>query len=269
MEPVTVQRGDYGTRPRPRAAQRRHEDLLLRRYAATGAEDLRDELVASFMPLARSLAMRYRGGSEPLEDLVAVANLGLVKAIGRFEPDRGRPFTAFAVPTILGELRRHFRDHVWSLHLPRGLGELTLALDDATSRLTERLGRPPTVAELAETLAVTPENVLEAMHATEARKTLSLDVPMLRGSNDGAAAIDSLPTTEMGYDGVEANMAARDADLDEREWRVLRLKFADGLTQYEIAARLGVSQMQVSRVMRKALHKLLGAVRGDDALAAV
>jgi RNA polymerase sigma-B factor len=264
MGAVAVQKGDPGHRMSLRGAQRRREDVLLRRYAETRDSALRGRLVEAFLPLARSLALRYRGGSEPLEDLVGVANLGLIKAIDGFDPERGRPFTAYAVPTILGELRRHFRDHVWSLHLPRGLGELTMAVEQASARLTEALGRAPTVAEIATKLEATEEEVLEAMHAGEARRTLSLDVPAIRGEDGSATAVDSLPSLELGYDGVEAGMAAHRAGLDEREWGVLRLKFVDGLTQYEIAERFGVSQMQISRVMRKALHKLLTAVRGGD-----
>jgi RNA polymerase sigma-B factor len=251
-------------RPGSRAEQRRSEDLLLKRFAETRSEALRAQLVEAFLPLARSLAMRYRGGSEPLEDLVGVANLGLVKAIDRFDPSLGRPFTAYAVPTILGELRRHFRDHVWTVHLPRGLGETTMAVDGAVTRLTETLGRAPTVAEIAASLDVGEEAVLEALQAGEARKTLSLDAPAVRGEDDGATAVDSVHSVELGYDSIEANMAAAEADLDEREWRVLRLKFVEGLTQYEIAEQFGVSQMQISRVMRKALNKLLTAVQGAE-----
>ena len=264
MTAPTVQRGTPGASPGARAEQRRSEDALLRRYAATRSEALRAELVESFLPLARSLALRYRGGSEPLDDLVGVANLGLVKAIDRFDPSRGRPFTAFAVPTILGELRRHFRDHVWTVHLPRGLGEMAMAVDGAVSQLTENLGRTPTVAEIAETLNVSEENVLEALQAGEARKTLSLDAPAMRGQDESAPAVDSVKSVELGYDAVEADMAAADAGLDDREWRVLRLKFVEGLTQYEIAEQFGVSQMQISRVMRKALNKLLAAVGGAE-----
>jgi RNA polymerase sigma-B factor len=245
-----------------RARQRGREDALLHEYASTRSPATRERLVESFLPLARSLAMRYRGGSEPLEDLVGVANVGLVKAIDGFDPDRGRPFTAYAVPTILGELRRHFRDHVWSVHLPRGLSELTMAVDEATSKLTESLGRSPKVSEIAAKLEVTNEQVLEAMHASDARKTLSLDMPAMRGEEDSAPAVDSLSSFELGYDGVEAAMAAQEAGLDEREWRVLELKFGNGMTQYEIADLMGVSQMQISRVMRKALKKLLAAVSG-------
>ena len=246
------------------AVQRQREQLLLRRFAATRSPNLREDLVERFMPLARSLAMRYRGGSEALEDLIQVANLGLVKAIDGFDPDRGKPFTAYAVPTILGELRRHFRDHVWNLHLPRSLQERTMDVDEAITELTEREGRFPTVAQIGGRLEISEEEVLEAMRAGEARRTLSLDVPRLRDDGESAPTVEMVGDEELGYDAVEADMAARTAGLDDREWLVLRLKFAAGLNQYEIGGRLGVSQMQISRIMRRALRKLLAAVQGDD-----
>jgi RNA polymerase sigma-B factor len=244
-------------------AQRAREELLLRRYAETGDSALRDELVDRFMPLARSLAMRYRGGSEPLDDLVQVANLGLVKAIDGFDPARGKPFTAYAVPTILGELRRHFRDHVWPVHLPRSLQERTLEVEDAITELTEAQGRFPTVGQIAERLDVEQEEVLDAMRADEARRTLSLDAPRRRHEEDPTATVETVGCEESGYDTVEASLSARAAGLDEREWRVLRLRFVEDLNQYEIGERIGVSQMQVSRIVRGAMRKLLGAVQGE------
>jgi RNA polymerase sigma-B factor len=243
--------------------QRAREDLLLRRYAMSGDPDVREELVERFMPLARSLALRYRGGSEPLDDLLQVACLGLVKAIDGFDPARGKPFTAYAVPTILGELRRHFRDHVWPVHLPRSLQERTLDVEEAITRLTEQLGRFPTVAQIAERLDVEQEDVLDAMRADEARRTLSLDAPRRRDEDDAAPAVESVESEERGYDTVEASLSAQAAGLDEREWHVLHLRFSENLNQYEIGERIGVSQMQVSRIIRRALRKLLGAVRGD------
>jgi RNA polymerase sigma-B factor len=216
------------------------------------------------MPLARSLAMRYRRQTESLDDLVQVAGLGLVKAVDGFDPDRGKGFAAFAVPTILGELRRHFRDHVWTVRLPRGLGELTMSVDRATTNLTEELGRFPTAAELSEHLDVSVEDVLEAIEAGHARRTLSLDAPRRTEDEDAPSAIEALPTAEPGYDRVEADLASRTAGLDEREWEVLRLRFVDELTQSTIAEQLGVSQMQISRISRRALWKLLSAVRGED-----
>jgi RNA polymerase sigma-B factor len=249
--------------------QRRREDLLLRQYANSPHPAIREELVQRFMPLVRSLAMRYRGGSEPLDDLVQVGSLGLVKAIDGFDPGRGKPFTAYAVPTILGELRRHFRDHVWPVHLPRSLQERTLDVEEATTRLTEQHGRTPTVAQIAERLDIDQEEVLEAMRADEARRTLSLDAPAHRDEEDAVPTVERVGCEEARFDTVEASLSADAAGLDEREWRVLRLRFVEDLNQYEIGERIGVSQMQVSRIIRGALRKLLGAVRGEEKLAAL
>ena len=220
------------------------------------------------MPLARSLAARYRSQTESLEDLVQVANLGLIKAVDGFDPSRGKPFTAYAVPTILGELRRHFRDHVWNLRLPRGLQELTMKVDRATAQLTEELGRYPTPAQIAESLGIGVEQVLEALTAGQARSTLSLDAP--RGDEeDSAPVVETLGLDNPGYGGVEAQMAAADIDLDAREQQVLRLRFEQHLTQKEIGDQLGVSQMQISRISRAALWKLLAAVRGEQSAGSV
>jgi RNA polymerase sigma-B factor len=242
---------------------------LLRQYANSQDPAIREELVERFMPLVRSLAMRYRGGSEPLDDLIQVGSLGLVKAIDGFDPERGKPFTAYAVPTILGELRRHFRDHVWPMHLPRSLQERTLDVEEATTRLTEQHGRTPTVAQIAERLDIEQEEVLEAMRADEARRTLSLDAPAHRDEEDGVPTLERVGCEEPRFDTVEASLSANAAGLDEREWRVLKLRFVDDLNQYEIGERIGVSQMQVSRIMRGALRELLGAVRGEEELAAL
>ena len=239
--------------------------VLLRRYAADRSPALREEVVQRFMPLARSLAMRYKRQTESLDDLIQVAGLGLVKAVDGFDPEMGKPFAAYAVPTILGELRRHFRDHVWTVRLPRGLQELSMKVDSATTELTEQLGRMPTAAELSERLDVSVEDVLEAIEAAHARRTLSLDAPRRSDGEDPGPAIETLPSMEPGYDRIESDLAASSADLDTREWEVLRMRFNEELTQSEIAARRGVSPMQISRVSRRALWKLLGAVRGDEA----
>ena len=237
------------------------EAVLVRRYAATKDPRLQAELTERFMPLARSLAMRYRGGTESLDDLVQVASLGLVKALDGFDPDRGRSFTAYAVPTMLGELRRHFRDRVWNVHLPRGLQERTMDVNGAIQKLGDELGSSPTVGQIAEHLDLSEEEVLEALQADEARRTLSLDAPRSREDAESVPTIETVPTNEMGYDAVESQLAAADADLDEREKLVLQLRFGRDLNQYEIGRRLGVSQMQISRIMRKALRKLLVAVQ--------
>jgi RNA polymerase sigma-B factor len=255
--------GAGGSPPAGRSIGLEDEQELLRRYAKTRSPELRDELVNRFLPLARSLAMRYRRRSESLEDLVQVASLGLVKAIDGYDPRRGRAFTAYAVPTILGELRRHFRDHVWNVRLPRGLQELTMSVDEATSELTEELGRVPSAAEIGERLEISTEDVLEALEAAHARRTMSLDAPRI-GEEAAIPTVETVGRADGGYDRVEADLAAERAGLDEREWEVLRLRFVDELTQREIGRRLGVSQMQISRISRGALWKLLTAMRGGE-----
>jgi RNA polymerase sigma-B factor len=251
----------------PLTPSRAVEARLLRQYHETGDPAIKRELVERLMPLARSLAMRYRGGSEPLDDLVQVASLGLVKAIDGFDPEHGRPFASYAAPTILGELRRHFRDHVWSVHLPRGLQESTLAVRNAIEALSDKNGRAPTVSEIAELTELSEELVLEAMQAGDARRTVSLDVPRAADESASAPMIETVGTRDLGYESVEAQLAAGDADLDERELEVLRLRFGRDMTQAEIAKGMGVSQMQISRVMRKALRKILEAVQDDEPVA--
>jgi RNA polymerase sigma-B factor len=261
---ATLSRSDAGkSPPRGRSIGLEDEGELLRRYADTRSPELRDELVNRFMPLARSLAMRYRRRSESLEDLVQVASLGLMKAIDGYDPGRGKPFTAYAVPTVLGELRRHFRDHVWNVRLPRGLQELTMNVDEATNGLTEELGRVPTAAEIGERLEISTEDVLEALEASHARRTMSLDAPRI-AEEEALPTVETIGRADGGYERVEADLAAERAALDDREWEVLRLRFVDELTQREIGRRLGVSQMQVSRISRAALWKLLSAVRGGE-----
>jgi len=220
--------------------------------------------VVRYRPLARSLALRYRGGSEPVDDLFQVAELGLVKALQGFDPDRGRPFTAYAVPTILGEIKRHFRDRVWNLRLPRDLQETSLRVTKAERELANDLGRSPSADEIADHLGVEPGQVVEAMVGMAARSTLSLEAPRT-GEEDGATIGDSVAAVELGYDRVEANLACETADLTERERLVLGLRFEHGITQREIGARIGVSQMQVSRISRSGLDKLAAAVRGGAA----
>ena len=239
------------------------ENDLLREYAETHDPRLKEELVKRFLPLARSLALRYRGASEQLEDLIQVASLGLVKALDGFDLERGRSFIAYAAPTILGELRRHFRDRVWELRLPRGLQERTMAVQEAAQKLAEELGQTPTVSQIAERIELTDEEVSEALQAEEARRTLSLDVPRSREDAESVPMVETVGAAETGYDRVEAQFAAEGAPLTDRERTVLRLRFEEDLNQYEIGRRLGVSQMQVSRIMRKALRKLLDAVQAE------
>jgi RNA polymerase sigma-B factor len=239
------------------------EAELLERYVQTRDPALKEELVHRFMPLARSLALRYRGASEQLDDLIQVASLGLLKSLDGFKLDRGQSFIAYAAPTILGELRRHFRDRVWEVRLPRGLQERTMAVNEAASQLSDELGSTPTVSQIAGRLELDEEEVSEALQADEARRTLSLDIPRNRQDRESVPMVESVGRAEPGYDAVEARLAAEEAPLDERERRVLTLRFESNLNQHEIGQRLGVSQMQVSRIMRRALRKLLVAVQGE------
>ena len=257
-----VQPESAGAASRRKDLDRSRESALLRRYAESRSPQLREELVRRFTPLARSLAARYRAHREPFDDLLQVANLGLLKAIDGFDPERGRPFVAYATPTILGELRRHFRDHVWTVRLPRSLGETTMRVDGAITELSEALGRYPAPAEIAERLEITIEDVLEALEADHARRTVSLDAPRI-GDEESTATVETIGTSEAGYDRVEAQLASEAADIDEREWEVLRMRFGENMSQHEIGSQLGVSQMQVSRISRRALWKLLNAVQGD------
>jgi RNA polymerase sigma-B factor len=240
---------------------------LLAAYAAERQPRQLEELVERYQPLSRSLATRYRSGREPFDDLVQVADLGLVKAIQGFDPERGKPFTAYAVPTILGELRRHFRDRVWNLRPPRQLQESIMAVEAAADRLTERQGRSPTVEELADESELTTDNVDEALVAREVRWTASLDAPARVDDQGAETTGDRVGTTEPGYDRVEADLACSSAGLDERERKVIELRFEAGMTQAEIGDRIGVSQMQVSRLSRRGLKKLLASVRGRETMA--
>jgi len=229
---------------------------------------VRVALVEEYMPLARSLARRYERSSEPLEDLVQVAALGLVKAVDRFDVDRGVAFASFAVPTILGELRRYFRDCCWDVHVPRGTQEHVLAIEAAQRRLTLDQGRSPSVAELAQYLELPVEQVLDALQAAQAYGTVSLDAPRGTGANeDGGSYAESLGDIDERYELVEgaATVASALKHIPERERTVLALRFIDDLTQSEIAERIGVSQMHVSRLLRRALEQLRILVRAEDA----
>jgi RNA polymerase sigma-B factor len=235
------------------------EQGLLEAYARTRDEAAREELVRRFMPFARSLAMRYAGGVEPTEDLIQVASLGLVSALERFDPARGVPFAAFAGPTILGELRRHFRDRVWTLRVPRGLQERIRTVEDAIGKLSAELERSPTIAEIAEVADLTEAEVLESFEATVARRTVSLDQPSAASDpGEDTTIADRVGVEEPGYELVDDRDAieAGAGVLDDTEREVLRLRFEEDLTQSKIAERVGYSQMHVSRILRRALAKL-------------
>ena len=243
---------------------RRVDERLLNDYARDRRPAQLARLVERYQPLARSLANRYRHSQEPLDDLLQVADLGLIKALQGYDPDRPNGFVAYAVPTILGELKRHFRDRVWNLRLPRALQESTLKVESATDRLTEQLGHSPDVADLAAATGLSGEEVEEALVARVERWTSSFDAP-IGEEDDGVAVAERVGALEPGYDRVESDLACSTATLTESEEETVRLRFGVGMTQADIGDRLGCSQMQVSRISRAGLSKLLAAVRGDEA----
>ncbi|HEX8974895.1 MAG TPA: SigB/SigF/SigG family RNA polymerase sigma factor [Solirubrobacteraceae bacterium] len=231
---------------------------LFRRWQGSRDRHARDTLIERFLPLARKLARRYSASNEPYDDLAQVASLGLVKAVERFDPDRGFAFTSFAVPTIVGELKRYFRDTGWALHVDRSAQERARRIADARREISGRLGRAPTVPELAEYLECTTEEVLDGLQVGEAYDTISLDAP--RPSEDGGAVsrLDALGDEDARLTRVDeqATIFAAAQDLSERERQILFLRFGEDLTQTEIADRVGVSQMQVSRLLRRSLQRL-------------
>jgi len=239
------------------AARPADGETLLRRYHETGDPRLRERASVEYMPLARRLARRFHRGREPLEDLEQVAYLGLVKAVERYDPGYGARFSSFAIPTISGELRRHFRDTTWRLHLPRGVQEAALDVARATDELGGRLGRAPTLGELAEATGLELEEVTEALHAREVQEVASLDQPC--GGEDGERVVaETVGETDARFDLVDhlATVAPLIEALPERERRVLFLRFARDMTQTEIAEQVGCSQMQVSRLLRRAIARL-------------
>jgi RNA polymerase sigma-B factor len=218
----------------------------------------REELVDRFMPLARKLARRYQGAREPLDDLVQVASLGLVKAIDRFDAERGIAFSSFAVPTILGELKRYFRDLGWAIHVPRGAQERALKVEEIQRKLTSAHGRSPTVAQLAEYMELSVEEVLDALEAAAAHHAISLDTPRDDGEGEAGTLADSFGEEDKRFEQVDAGVSIAEAaqHLTERERHVLALRFVEDQTQTQIAEIVGVSQMQVSRILRRALSRL-------------
>jgi RNA polymerase sigma-B factor len=218
----------------------------------------REELVRRFMPLARSLARRYDRSSEPFEDLLQVASLGLLKALDRFDPEMGHPFASFAVPTILGEMRRHFRDAGWSVHVPRGSQERALKVRDAQERLANVRGRAPTVQELAQYLELGQDDVIDALQAIQAYESLSLDAPRPGATDEATSSGDAMGEEDARYELVEldATVSAVLGRIPQRERQILSMRFVEDLTQTEIAARVGISQMQVSRLLRRSLDQL-------------
>jgi RNA polymerase sigma-B factor len=254
------------TRPAPRPARPSRSaanadsaaDLrLLRQYAAMRDPRDREQLIHRYLPLARFAASHYARASEPFDDLLQVASLGLLKAIDRFDPDNGATFSSYALPTMLGELRRHFRDRGWAVRPPRGLQEHALLVERTTAELSRDLGRAPTVPELAQATRLSLEEVLEAREAMAAHAATSLSAPA-GGEDAGAELGDLLGDVDPGYARADdrATVAMLVQALTHREREILRLRLEEDLTQSEIGARVGLSQMHVSRLLREILEKL-------------
>jgi RNA polymerase sigma-B factor len=231
---------------------------LLIRYHRHGDQAAREQLVARLLPLARRMARRYRRSDEPLDDLIQVATLGLIKAIDRFDPARETAFSSYAVPTMLGELKRYFRDNGWAVHVPRGMQERVMQVDACVRELSRKLGRSPSVAEISASLQLAPEQVLEAMEAATAYDAVSLESYRFGDDGDGETYADSIGVEDDRYELVEygATIAPTLQALPPRDRIVLHLRFVEDLTQAEIGERIGVSQMQVSRLIRQSLARL-------------
>jgi RNA polymerase sigma-B factor len=239
-------------------------DVLAARWQNDHDEHARDILIERYMPMARRLARRYHSPHEPLDDLLQVACLGLVAAINRYDPTRGASFPSYAIPTILGELKRHFRNTGWAVHVPRGAQEMALRVDRASREIFEKWGRDPTVAEMAEYLEVGPEAILDGLEAGTGHYAASLDAPISHAEpEDPACLSDTIGRTDDGYGVVEATASFADAvkRLPYLERRALTLRLSRAMKQMDIARELGCSQMQVSRLLRRAGRQLSEAIQ--------
>ncbi len=235
-------------------------------YGRTGDRAVRDELIEAHLRLAEHLARRFSNRGVALDDLIQVASLGLVKAVERFEPERGLEFSTFATPTIVGELKRHFRDKGWSVRVPRRVQELHVEINTLVGELTQRLGRSPTIAELAGMATTSEEEVLEAMEAAQAYRSTSIDAPTGSGDDDSRGLAAQLGDEDVNLFDAENRLLIADllTSLPKREQLMLRLRFYEGMTQSQIADRLGISQMHVSRLLAKSLGLLRERVEHAD-----
>ncbi len=227
-------------------------------YKGTGDEEAREQLIVSHLNLVRFLASKFKNRGEPIDDLIQVGTIGLIKAIDRFDPARGLEFTTFATPTIMGEIKRHFRDKGWSVRVPRRLQELSAKVNQATDDLTRELQRPPSVAEVAGRLGASVDEVLEAMESSSAYNSVPLEGAGQSATDDAPSIIDRY-ATEDGDLAISDDRMVIDEVISEftlREQEIVRMRFQQGLTQVEIAERLGISQVQVSRMLRKVLKQV-------------
>jgi RNA polymerase sigma-B factor len=236
----------------------RDERALFVRLKTDPSPSNRELLIERFLPLARSLALRYRRSGEPLDDLLQVASLGLIKAIDRFDSDRGIAFSSYAVPTIVGEIKRYFRDHTWAVNVPDALQELSLRIDRAVGELADELHRQPLVAEIAAAVSTSEENVMEALQARGAYRAHSFDAPVDNTDEAKGTLGDCIGIDEYGFDRAEerATFAALLRLVTSRESDVLRMRFEQDMTQTEIGVIIGASQMHVSRIIRQALERI-------------
>jgi RNA polymerase sigma-B factor len=242
------------------------DKILLRKYHENGDLHAREQLIEQYMSLVRSLARRYSYRGEQLEDLVQIGAIGLIKAIDRFDLERGVELTTYATPNIIGEIKRHFRDKGWSVRVPRGLQELNVQLSRLVEQLTVQLGRSPTIAELAKASGSPEEEVLEALESGRAYSSLSLSSGGGGDGEDDLDPLESIGTEEHQYEVSEdrAVLAPGFRVLDERERKILQLRFFDGLTQSQIAQQVGISQMHVSRLIRRSLEKIRDEIAADE-----
>jgi RNA polymerase sigma-B factor len=243
-----------------------NDKILLRRYHERGDLAAREQLIEQYMSLVRSLARRYSYRGEQLEDLVQIGAIGLIKAIDRFDVDRGVELTTYATPNIIGEIKRHFRDKGWSVRVPRGLQELNVQLSRLVEQLTVQLGRSPTISELAKAASVEEEEVLEALESGRAYSSLSLSAGSSSDGEEELDPLESIGTEEHQYDVSEdrAVLAPGFRVLDDRERKILHLRFFEGLTQSQIAQQVGISQMHVSRLIRRALEKIREEIVAEE-----
>lgn len=231
---------------------------LFRRFKEEGDMDAREELVMSHLNLVRFIANKFKNRGEPIDDLIQVGYLGLLKAIDRFDPSRGLEFTTFATPTIMGEIKRHFRDKGWSVRVPRRLQELSAKVNQATDTLTSQLQRSPTIAEIADYLDATVDEVLEAMESSSAYSSVSLEAPSGADDDDTPSVIDRYATEDSDLAFTDDRIIIEEAlaSFSPRERDVIEMRFLKGMTQIEIAEKLGISQVQVSRLLRRTLKKI-------------
>ena len=253
------------TRSERTAGERARARVLFAELAAGAGPAVRDELVRMHLPLVEYLARRFRNRGEPLEDLVQVATIGLIKSVDRFDLERGVEFSTYATPTIVGEIKRHFRDKGWAIRVPRRLQELKLTLTKATGELSQTLGRSPTVAELATHIGLTEEEILEGLESANAYSAVSLDAPD-SGDDDSPAVADSLGQLDDALEGVEYRESLKPLleKLPSREKKILMLRFFGNMTQSQIAHELGISQMHVSRLLARTLAQLRVGLLAED-----